>query len=122
MNNLNKIGTALPMTLLGPIPVYTVIYWWFIPDTMRMDVPLAHVPLLVKIISTIIAIPLAIYSHSSSEWLGSALPVEWTSKIYQFSYYAHRLLNVVSAVLMISLFSPIIGMPPPSKMWVIKRS
>ena len=108
----------IPMTLPGPLLFYSVIYWWFVPASMRLDVPLISFPSTgLKIVASLCALPLMLFSRYSSEALASSLPERWTTYLHRIIAPASFLLSILSGLSALCLFTPLIGvpaLPPPA--------
>ncbi len=106
----------IPQTIAGPMLLYCVLYWWFVPVSMRFSVPLSFPSVGVKILATLGVFPMLILSRHASEAVASSLPEMWTTSLHRVIAPVSFVLNLLSGLLVLCLFTPLIGIAalPPS--------
>lgn len=104
-----------PKSFLGPALFYATLYWWFVPTSMRLDIPISYPSTGWKIVASLCVIPAFFISRLSSEALASSLPQSWTTSLHRIIAPASFASNLVATVLAVRLFAPVVGfsaLPP----------
>lgn len=109
----------VPRTLLGPILSYAILYWWFVPASMRPDVPLSSPSTGLKVIASLLALPSMFISRHSSEALASSLPQNRATSLHRVIAPASFLFSALSGLSALLLFAPLVGLPALSPRAVV---
>ncbi len=107
----------IPMTLVGPMLFFAILYWWFVPASMRLDLPLSFPSTGLKIVASLLALPMLLVSRHSSEVLASSLPEKCTTSLYRIVSPAAFILRILFFLSSLRLFAPVVGIPalqPPA--------
>jgi hypothetical protein len=99
------------LSFLGPLLSIAVVYWWFVPMSMRVDLPIFIPSTSSKIIASLLAIPVLMVSSSSAESLATNLSTSSASVIYKFLVPTRIVVRTMSAVALVFLFAPLVGLP-----------
>ena len=108
----------LPLTWIGPVLFYLVIYWWFVPTSMRLAIPLCNPPWWVKVVIALPALASVFISKLSAEALCSCLSVVWVNRFHRVVAPTTFVVSLLLGLFVLRLFSPLIGIDAPSTRYV----
>lgn len=102
-------------TLLGAVLFWLILCWWFLPGSMRLDIPLAHPSTIIKIVATIAVLPYLLWAVAMAERLAMLLPEARRALIYRAIRSCVAAMDLVAALIFLRLLSPLVGIdaPPP---------
>lgn len=104
----------VPVIFVGPLLFYAVLYWWFVPTSMRLEAPIALPSTTTKIVASIFVIPALLLARVTAEALASSLPLQSVTSLHRIAAPLTFALGIPTSVFTLWLFAPVVGLSPPS--------
>lgn len=99
----------VPKTLPGPVVLWSVLYWWFVPVSMKVDHVFANPSVWWKIGVSLLAIPTFLLSRIAAEGLASSLSQKWENAFHRVIAPLSFIFNLFMMVMILWLFAPLFG-------------
>lgn len=100
--------------LSGAIFFWLVLYWWFVPASMRVDVPLAHPSTLVAILATLAMLAWVFSCMWVAERLGKCVPAAGQARAARAIRLLTFFTDLVAVAGFLWLFAPLAGFAAPT--------
>jgi hypothetical protein len=100
-------------TVICALLAWAVIYWWFVPDAMRLAIPAAHPSTGWKISLTVAALAYIFWCSMLAERLAAAIPDRLRQILYRLLRIGAGLADLTAFAALLRLFSPILGFAGP---------